>query len=170
MVMKKYDWSGWTGWENLLEVDLKRVTTGPGAYVIATDRLLRRAVGEDELGILDIGETGALRNRFRKFLLCSGTQRERGHMAGWRYCFFCLDRHFKRSRLRVRWIDADAKVAAHAIEGQVLLTYLRNHSELPPLNYKFNWSSFGDREYGCIDDYDAEVEAKARKAKKAALQ
>jgi len=90
-------------------------------------------------------------------------------MAGWRYCFFCLDRHFKRANLRVRWIGTNNKQEGHAIEGQVLLTYLRNHTELPPLNYKFNWSSFGGKQYGCLDDYDAEIEAAARKAKRDAI-
>lgn len=166
-----YDWTKWTPqWQNLLALDLKSVTTGPGAYVIATGNPLKRAVGEDELGILDIGETGALRDRFRKFIRCSGERFQKGHMAGWRYCFFCLDRVFTRAKLQVRWIETQTKQAAHAIEGEVLLAYLRNHCELPPLNYKFNWSSFGDKEYGCIDDYDAEVLAAARKAKQTAVR
>jgi hypothetical protein len=86
-------------------------------------------------------------------------------MAGWRYRFFCLDRVFARANLRVRWIETKTKLAAHAIEGEVLLKYLRRHSELPPLNYKFNWSTFGNKEYACIDDYDAEVLIAAQRAK-----
>ena len=160
-----YDWTEWTPWTNLVELDLKTVSTGPGAYVIATHVPLSRCRGRDDYGILDIGETGTLRNRFRKFLRCSGEQFQEGHMAGWRFCFFCLDRYFPRDNLRVRWIEAKTKEAAHAVEGQVLLTYLRRHCELPPLNYKFNWSSFGGKQYGCVDDYDAEVEAAARAAK-----
>jgi hypothetical protein len=167
MQHRKYDWSGWTKWHNLLKLDFSGVKAGPGAYVISAGQRIGRSVGIDPDGFLDIGESGALRNRIGRFLACSGTSGQTGHMAGWRYYFFGFDRHFVPSSLRVRWIVTDTKAQAYAIEGQTLLTYLRNHFELPPLNYKFNWSSFGDQQYACIGDYDRQAQTAARRAKRA---
>src|SRR5688572_16952707 len=152
MRRRAYDWKGWRAWKNLSRLDLEAVSSGPGAYVIAADRPVGRAVGVDPHGFLDIGESGSLRQRFRDFLRCSGTKRQYGHMAGWRYCFFCFERHFPRDTLKVRWVETPTKAAAYASEGRLLLTYLRNHCELPPLNYKFNWDTFGDVAYGDIDE------------------
>lgn len=46
--LTEFDWSGWSEWESLAGLDMKAVTTGPGAYVIAANKPLHRAVGSDE--------------------------------------------------------------------------------------------------------------------------
>lgn len=134
---------GWSRWEPLHEaVDSARVGTGAGAYVIrARGFTLHRAVGTDPEGVLDIGESGRLRNRLRKFLVCATNRGATGHMAGWRYAYLKLARHFPLDRLEVRWIGVNDKDDAYKEECRLLREYVRKHFELPPLNYKFNWQS-----------------------------
>lgn len=73
-------------------------------------------------------------------------------MAGWRYAFFRFDRHFPLSSLRVRWSETSSKHTANALEGRLLLTYVLLYGELPPLNYKFNWSAFKSLGWDAFDD------------------
>jgi len=63
-------------------------------------------------------------------------------MAGWRYAFFHFGRFFPYAKLRVRWRPTKTKDDASELESRMLLAYLKNHYELPPLNYKFNWQIF----------------------------
>ena len=121
-----------------MSFDFQRVTTGAGAYVIATDRPLNRAIGSDEDGILDVGESMHLRQRLRRFRRCAMNRLKKGHMAGRRYASLRLERHFPLDSLRVRWTAAESKDDANRIEGIVMLRYLQRHGELPPLNYSFN--------------------------------
>ena len=140
--MAEYDWTDWTDWEGLTELDLQSLSTGPGAYVLSTGSPLHRAVGTDEQGILDIGESAGLRGRIQSFLSCAQNYGNEGHMAGWRYSFFRFSRHFALEDLRIRWVGVESKKIAREIEGRVMVAYLANHAELPPLNYSFNWSPF----------------------------
>lgn len=140
--MKDFDWTGWTDWTPLATLDLKVVPTDPGAYVIASDQPICRAIGTDPHGFLDAGESDGLRQRLRDFLRCMQTRGQEGHMAGWRFAFFRFERHFPLPSLRVRWATAPTKAAAYALEGRILLAYIKAHCELPPLNYKFNWNEF----------------------------
>ena len=73
-------------------------------------------------------------------------------MAGWRFAFFYFERRFPIESLRVRWFSAGTKKEAHRAESQLLLTYLVNHCELPPLNYKFNWRLFEELGWKILDD------------------
>jgi hypothetical protein len=141
-MMNEFDWAGWSDWQALAALDRTHIPKGPGAYVIASDRPLHRAVGVDPLGILDIGESAGLRHRLDVFQWCATHYKYEGHMAGWRFAFFRFSRHFPVEALRVRWIAAPTKQDANEIEGRMLLCYLANHLELPPLNYSFNWRPF----------------------------
>jgi hypothetical protein len=147
----EYDWTGWSEWEPLASPDRSKVTRGPGAYVIAGDGPLHRAVGIDPLGILDIGESAELRDRIELFLWCATHYKYEGHMAGWRFAFFRFSRHFPIERLRIRWLAAQTKQDANEIEGRFLLSYLTQHLELPPLNYQFNWRPFKKEGWGIFD-------------------
>jgi hypothetical protein len=139
----------------LENLDLKTVGTGPGAYVIAADRPINRAIGVDDEGFLDVGESGSLRKRLRDFKRCSRSRGEEGHMAGWRYAFFRFERQFPLLSLRVRWFNSETKAAAYSAEGRILLSYLQRHCELPPLNYKFNWDVFEELGWHIFDDAPA---------------
>jgi len=131
-----------TRWKNLQKLDLNLVPRGPGAYQMATNRPLARAVGVDPLGIIDIGESTNLRKRLKDFMRCAAQRGQEGHMAGWRYSFFRLERYLPLASLRVRWKATQTKAAAYRAECKMLSQYLHRHCELPPLNYKFNWDTF----------------------------
>ena len=80
-------------------------------------------------------------------------------MAGWRFAFFYFERRFPIESLRVRWFSAGTKKEAHRAESQLLLTYLRYHCELPPLNYKFNWRLFEELGWKILDDVPSDSPA-----------
>ena len=147
----EFDWSGWSEWESLAGLDMKTVTTGPGAYVIAANQPLHRAVGSDDDGLLDVGESTYLRQRLRDFVRCATKRGDEGHMAGWRYAFFHFADHYPFPSLRIRRIATATKEDAYRREGQLMLVYLRRHAELPPLNYKFNWKLFEELGWKLLD-------------------
>lgn len=147
----RYDWNGWTKWTNLETLKLERVCAEPGAYVISASCPINRAVGIDRHGILDIGESDNLRSRLASFARCAKTRGKGGHMAGWRYAFFYFTDHFPFASLRVRSFATPDKAEAYAAEGRVMLAYLKNHRELPPLNYKFNWQEFERQGWNLLD-------------------
>ncbi|QSQ14193.1 hypothetical protein [Myxococcus landrumensis] len=153
---RDFDWSSWTAWVSLSSVSPEDIPALPGAYVISTVAPIARAASSDELGILDIGEAGegaaTLRGRLERFRRCATDRGQTGHMAGWRYAFFRFDRHFPLSSLRVRWSVTPSKQTANELEGRLLLTYLLRYGELPPLNYKFNWSAFESLGWDAFDD------------------
>jgi hypothetical protein len=154
--MLMFDWDGWTEWTPLTALDLSTdrspVPKKPGAYVVATDRPVSRAVGTDTEGFLDVGESGKLRDRLWGFQECVTNRGAEWHRAGWRFAFFRFERHFPVSSLRVRWRATDTKSEAYRLEGQLLLVYLTRHGELPPLNYKFNWDSFEELGWNIFDE------------------
>ncbi|PTL80812.1 hypothetical protein [Vitiosangium sp. GDMCC 1.1324] len=153
---RDFDWSGWTEWTPLASVSPEDVPAQPGAYVISAGTRIARAAGADDLGILDIGEAGegvaTLRSRLESFRKCAMNRGKTGHMAGWRYAFFHFNRYFPLSNLRVRWSPTSSKDTAYALEGRLLLTYVLRYGELPPLNYKFNWSAFESIGWDVFDD------------------
>lgn len=146
------DWTGWSEWVKLETLEWSAVPQDPGAYIIAVTRPINRAVGIDPDGFLDVGETDGLRARLRSFRRCASQRGCEGHMAGWRFAFFRFGRTFPLSTLRVRWLVTITKEEAYAAEGQILLAYLRQHYELPPLNYKFNRQVFKDAGWDILDD------------------
>lgn len=148
--ISEFDWAGWNdwvSWQELAASSFRQVPTSCGAYVIATNRKIHRAIGVDPEGFLDIGETGrTVRHRLREFQKCATTRLYENHMAGYRFAYFYFARYYPLESLRVRWIVTEAKEAAYRAEGRLLLTYLYRHGELPPLNYKFNWDGLSDFE------------------------
>ncbi|ORT50690.1 hypothetical protein ST37_08175 [Vibrio sp. qd031] len=135
------EWKGWSEWYRLTEVDLRAIPTDvAGTYIIACNESLSRAHGADDQGVLDIGESGNLRGRIRAFKRCATGESKKGHMAGWRY--FSLGYHeiHPFESLWVCYRICDDKDAAYREEGRLLRAYVEQHYELPPLNYKFNWS------------------------------
>jgi hypothetical protein len=154
--MSAYDWTGWSDWQSLVGIDFHSIPQGPGAYVIATGQPLSRAIGTDPDGFLDIGESVGLSQRLYDFVRCATKRGDEGHMAGWRYAFFHFDRHYPFESLRVRWLETDTKEDAYRAEGRLMLEYLNRHSELPPLNYKFNWKLFEELGWDVLDNIGAD--------------
>lgn len=60
-------------------------------------------------------------------------------MAGWRYAFYDMSRHFPLDTLYICWRPADSEDAAAREEGRLLDKYVRQHMESPPLNYSASW-------------------------------
>lgn len=150
--MHEVDWSQWTDWQPLPGLAWSLVPNSPGAYIIATSQPISRAVSTDPDGYLDVGESDNLANRLWRFRDCASQRGKTGHMAGWRFAFFRLEKQFPLADLRVRWRATSSKEEAYAAEGQVLLSYLRRHCELPPLNYKFNWQVFELHGWDILDE------------------
>ena len=99
---------------------MKAVPATPGVYIIAAGRPLHRAVGIDEEGVLDIGESLDLRSRIKSFVRCATKRGDEGHMAGWRYAYLNMTAHFEFKILLIRWAIAPSKKDAEAMEALLL--------------------------------------------------
>ncbi len=155
--MLEYDWSGWTDWTPFSTLDFSTVPATPGAYVIAINRPVNRAVGTDPNGFLDVGESVTLRGRFKDFCGCINNRHRGKHAAGWRYVFYYFENHFPFSALRVRWLVTKSKEEAAMAEGCLLLAYKRKHCELPPLNNRDNWKIFKKLGWAILDDVKTDL-------------
>lgn len=146
-VLNPKDWD----WRPLIGQEIKKVPPQEGAYIVrakneyAKIQVVRRCVGEDEHGILDVGESKNLRQRLGALLNCMGDATQTSHMAGWRYAYLGMNELFPIDRLEFAYRTTEDKEAAYALEGKILEAYVRRHYELPPLNYKFNWSGFKEK-------------------------
>lgn len=142
----------WTHWAPLSEDTLRTVPSQAGAYVVGLppSRLEKEGLGRllatDPHGLLDVGESSQLQKRLRLLRACASTDGTRGHMAGWRLGSGGLLAKLAVpvEELRVSWCTADDRSESYRLEGDVLRRYYDLFGELPPLNYKFNWSVFED--------------------------
>lgn len=137
----------WSPWALLDESTLREVPlTEPGAYRFrAVDeqghpRVIRRCFGDDHEGILGIGESKRVGQRLQDLLRCMRDSRQGGHMAGWRFAYLGMGTAFPLDRIQYSFVCVRDKEAAYELEGTLLNSYVRKHYEMPPLNYKFNWS------------------------------
>lgn len=138
----KQSWKSWTDWEKFDGLD--DLPTSPGAYVISASEPIKRIQDSDPNGILSIGETDNLQKRLKMFWRCANGEQHRGHTAGWRYRELDMQKLFPLKTLRFRWKEVPTKEAAYQLEGELLRAYAKQHFELPPLNYKYNWSDHHD--------------------------
>lgn len=145
--MVRHDWSCWSPWVGLEDKSVSEAPRGPGTYVLrclaadgVTPQAIQRCSGIDHAGWLDVGESEVLRSRLSKLRSSLLNPDRSGHMAGWRFRQLEMERVFPLERLQLRWRTAASKPAAYRIEGALLQRYVAHHLELPPLNYKFNWS------------------------------
>lgn len=137
--MQLDEWPGWGDWTSFGALAWDTVPVGPGTYMIAARRSINRAVGVDQEGILDIGTSKHLRRRLNEFWQCASSRRPAGHMAGWRFAYYEMARHFPLATLYVCWRSAATADEAAREEGRLLDEYVRQHMESPPLNYSASW-------------------------------
>lgn len=136
----------WSDWSPLDDTKIEDVPAKPGAYEFrAVDeknrtRTIRRCFGEDRNGVLGIGESNNLRTRLAALLRCMQDPEQAGHMAGWRYAYLKMEQIYPLGRIQFRFRTTCDKDAAYELEGTLLHEYVARHFEMPPLNYKFNWS------------------------------
>ncbi|CAN96796.1 hypothetical protein predicted by Glimmer/Critica [Sorangium cellulosum So ce56] len=137
----------WNDWQPLSTEVIADVQQKAGAYVLglpASKRPLGRLIQAEPHGLLDVGESRNLNQRLRNLYRCMSTEGERGHMAGWRLGSGGLLRQLNLtpSQFQVSWCYAPTKDEAYRVEGTILRAYYSLFGELPPLNYKFNWSTW----------------------------
>lgn len=134
------DWRKWSKPRRLFDGDrlLSGVPASPGAYIISVGRPLHRALGIDNRGIIDIGESKNLHSRIGSFVRCASSPDVFGHMAGVRFSRIRAERHFPLSELQIAWNATNSKTKAVELEADALSWYVEHYLELPPLNYKFN--------------------------------
>jgi len=140
--MNRIDWIHKRKWRKLIEFENAwyQIPQKAGVYVISAGKNIHRTVGVDKVGIIDIGETVNLRNRIKSFLYCAKGEKKKGHMAGWRYHHLPYSKYFPIESLLIQWKEIDDKDSARKEESRLMDVYVREHLELPPLNYSFNWS------------------------------
>lgn len=136
--MKRPDWNGWSEWHKLLDA-IPLIENRRGVYMIAADKSLTRLHGEDEEGILDIGESNRVQARVKHFISCANGTCQLGHAAGWRYRHLNYSSLFPLHSLYVSWKYAEGEEDEYQMEGALLREYVQQHFELPPLNYKYNY-------------------------------
>ena len=115
------------------------VDSTPGVYrvrIFNTDGKpspIRRALGVDTDGILDIGESNNLRKRLREFWGCA-----RGkyypHSAGIEYRKWKLDQHWPLEQLHFDFIHVREKADAEKLELRMIDNYRKQFYDRPPLN------------------------------------
>lgn len=136
-------WKGWTNWISLDESAKSDAgpPSEPGVYALrARGMVIRRMLGTDEHAVLDIGQSKLLARRLTQLRACASGVRLRGHMAGWRYAYLSLAERLPPHSLEVAWrVGEDC----YRLEGATMKAYLDAFGELPPLNYKANWSLLG---------------------------
>lgn len=136
-------WEKWSSWLPLTREGIKNAPWNAGAYLLRVRQgekgrvpALPRLLGRDPNAILDIGQSGVIRMRLLRFLACSADNDARGHMAGWRYRYLKLHERLP-GRLEFCFVTGVDPVK---MEARLMTEYLNQFGELPPLNYKFNWS------------------------------
>lgn len=122
----------------LLAIPLKRTSNEP--------KPLGRFLATDPHGLVDIGEAENLWKRLCSLFDCTSNMGKTGHMAGWRLGSLGLLRKIgcKTEDLLVSWYHIKSKNKSYEREGTILKTYFELFGELPPLNYKYNWSAYLD--------------------------
>ena len=159
--MTASDWRhiGWSDWLPLASLTRDLVPSMPGVYRIGLGQALPRAFGTDPEGVLDIGKASNLLGRLQAFKACAETRGKTGHMAGWRYAHFDLQRVFPPKMLKVCWCVAVSEASAAEMEAVCLDRYIRRHLEQPPLNYAASWrlpqDYMAQDDLGGLDDRSA---------------
>ena len=130
----------WTDWYSVSEANEENyIEAKPGAYVIrGKNQKINRLFGVDPLGILDIGQSTNLKRRLKQFLN-SAKYGKSGHMAGWRYHTLKMKSVAPLKLLEVCWAYNSA---CEELECRLMERYIKAFNELPPLNYKYNWSNW----------------------------
>ena len=118
----------------------EHVTRGPAVYRIRAwdlerdaPRAIPRLGGVDEMGIMDIGESGRGRTRVADFL-GAAQGKPRSHRAGWDFYMYGVAEVVPLEALRVDALAVDDKDVAEALELALLEDYRWRYKDRPPLN------------------------------------
>ena len=148
----------WSEWKDISSVKdfSEDIGKSPGVYEIRLANLARQSIhisrlfGDDEEGLLAIGESVNLGRRIKEFHNAYTAGVFGRHSVGDRLflVLMCQYSRFKtnyqnKSWLQFRVMKLSSKAAAQAEEERLLKDYFKAHGELPPLNCsmpdKNNW-------------------------------
>ena len=125
----------WSAW---FPLDPQTIATKapprPGSYKISCGKRIERLVGEDEDGVLMIGESSDLQYRIGQFHRTVLDPKTSSHSEGNTFYNLAMREHFPISTLRFRFAVTESKREARALEEKELNDYENVHLELPPLN------------------------------------
>jgi len=106
-----------------------------GVYKIFCGSPVQRAFGPDQKGILYIGKSVRLLDRFNHFWSCAEGNSKRGHPAGVKFSNRKYEKHgVNLSKIKIQWALAGSDKEARKREKDELHKYSLKFGELPPLN------------------------------------
>lgn len=121
----------WSEWASLTQEEVKIVPKKPGSYLVrAADekgrpRTIRRCVGDDRDGILNVGHAEDLRSRIDTLLR--------------RMTDLGIGDVFPLAQLQFRCHVTKNSAAATELESALLQAYETKHFEMPPLTFKLDF-------------------------------
>jgi len=123
-------------WYPLKTLDFSIIPSSSGVYQVRwtlgdKPQAIPRANGNDEKGILYIGQSCNLRKRIKSFW--NRIQGKGSHTAGWTYDCYDFGKKFKLEQLEVQWVELP-KSEIITIETILLLDYVSEYLDHPPLN------------------------------------
>jgi hypothetical protein len=118
-------------WYSLKTLDFSIIPSSSGVYQIrwavgGKPQPIPRVNGDDEKGILYIGQSKNLRKRIENFWL-------KRHTAGWTYDFYEFRKKFKLEELEVQWVEFPESEIGE-LETFLLMDYVAEYLDHPPLN------------------------------------
>ena len=141
--------SKWSEWRDISSVKdfAEDIGKSPGVYEIRLADLARQSIrisrlfGDDEEGLLAIGESVNLGRRIKEFHNAYTAGKFGRHSVGDRLflVLMCQYSRFKTNYQNNSWVQfrvmkLSSKADAQAEEERLLKNYFKAHGELPPLN------------------------------------
>ena len=106
-----------------------------GIYRIVCNKSLKRAFGAASEGILYIGKSVRLLDRFNHFWACAEGRTKNGHSGGVKFKKRLYnERGIILSGVKIQWIILASDKKAREAEKNELLEYSLKFGEFPPLN------------------------------------
>ncbi len=146
----------WSEWKSFRKEALSQIPEKAGIYQLRSLRddgnpqSISRLLGKDQEGIVYIGESSNLKKRIQGFW-STITKRDRSrHAAGWSYVTFDFQKTFPPESLQFRYSPSEDFLA---VEFDLLLFYLKEFGDRPPLNtnrgiYPDDWEEKIEKVFG----------------------
>ena len=125
-------------WYSLKTLDFSIIPSSSGVYQVRwaignKPKSIPRANGNDDEGILYIGQSGNLRRRIENLWSRLQDSTKGRHTAGWTYDFYEFSKKFKLEQLEVQWVEFP-KSEIVGLETVLLMDYVSEYLDKPPLN------------------------------------
>jgi hypothetical protein len=128
----------WSEWHILASLDFGIIPFSSGVYqlrwaITGRPQVIHRANGDDDSGLLYIGESTNLRVRIKTFWRAIHGQG--GHTAGWTYHYYEFSKKFGPEEIQVRWAKCPEDEVGEC-EDLLLEEYVARYFDKPPLNLR----------------------------------